>query len=479
MEDFSTMDHPIEQQRNIVKISPENPHYLMYQGHPVLLITSAEHYGAVVNQDFEYRAYFETLAEYGLNYTRIYPGAYVEVDGMFIEENTLAPITGRHLLPWERSTEKGAWDGGNKYDLKLWSAAYFERLRDFISQAARYNIVVEICLYNCQYQESWHACALNPANNIQGIGPEHFNDFQTLKDPTLARAQGEYVRKIVREVNIFDNVILEICDEPTLKGTPADLAYAWIDQMIQVIVETEKDLPKKHLIAQQFMADVDFTADNRVGMITTQYIRQNESKQVGGVEALDSSYGLKKPIECNETAYYPIWYRGNVAAASRVEAWEFILGGGAAFNQLNGRFTVTDPRGATPDNLAVLRSLHNLKAFMEELPFWKMARDTDFIQSGVSQGTLVRGISQPGEQYAFYFHHSQVNVDGVCYAAKEGEFQQELEVALPPGKYTARWVLPEEGRVITATSFSHAGGSCTLKSPLYHFDLALSIQAVR
>jgi hypothetical protein len=462
---------------NLVQVCMESPHYLQYKGQPVLLITSAEHYGAVINPDFDYQAYFETLAAYGLNYTRIYSGAYVEVEGMFIENNTLAPKMGRHLVPWERSAEPGAWDGGNQYDLGTWSLAYFQRLRDFISAAARQDIVVEICLYNCQYKESWHACALNAVNNIQQVGPEDFNGFQTLKYPALVHAQSEYVRKIVREVNEFDNVVLEICDEPTLNGTPADLAFAWIDHMVQVVVETERELPKQHLIAQQFMAHVDFTADSRMGMITTQYILQNESKQVGGVEALDSVYALKKPIECNETAYYPIWYRGNVEAASRAEAWEFMIGGGAAFNQLNGRFMVSDPRGATTDNHKVLSSLQTLRTFLLAFSFWKMEKDTSFVRSAPGPGALFRGMSQPGKQYALYIHHSTVNENGVCYLANEGSYQESLELELPPGRYTTKWVLPEAGKEIDSTSFSHPGGMRIVKSPVYPFDIALSLLA--
>ena len=103
--------------------------------------------------------------------------------------------------------------------------------------------------------------------------------------PKLTAVQDRYVAQIVREVNEFDNVILEICDEPTLKGTPAALAVSWIDHLVDVIVKTEAGLPKQHLVAQQYMNGVDFTRDDRVPLITTQYIRQ-ASEQIGGVEAL-------------------------------------------------------------------------------------------------------------------------------------------------------------------------------------------------
>jgi hypothetical protein len=463
--------------KNVVQIYPENPHYLMYKGKPFLLITSAEHYGAVINPDFDYRPYLARLAGYGLNYTRIYPGAYVEVEGMFIENNMLAPKKGRHLLPWARSSTPGCWDDGNLYDLDAWSEVYFQRLRDFMAEAARYDIVVEICFFNCQYEEGWHACPLNPANNIQRVGPDDFNDFQTLKYPDLVAAQDRYVAKIVREVNEFDNVILEICDEPTLKGTPALRAVPWIDHLVDIIVKTEAELPKQHLVAQQYMNDVDFTRDDRVPLITTQYIRQ-ASEQVGGVEALDSVYHLQKPIELNETAFYPIWYEGDIEAASRAEAWEFLVGGGAAFNQLNGRFCVPDPAGNTPDNLRVLTSLNHLKNFMAGFAFQEMVGGTSFLLSGLSEGSLARGMSQVGKQYALYIHHSTLKENGVYYIANPGSYQEDLVLLLPAGRYRADWILPEKNRVLQSIEFEQPGGEKSLSSPFYAFDLALRILAL-
>src|SRR5271157_989517 len=65
---------------------------------------------------------------------------------------------------------------------------------------------------------------------------------------------------------------------------------------------------------------------------------------MGGMLALDAKYSLNKPIELNEPFYYPAWYKGDKVAASRVEAWEFMVGGGGSFNHLNGQFTVANPR---------------------------------------------------------------------------------------------------------------------------------------
>ncbi|MCJ7504532.1 MAG: hypothetical protein MUP80_15950, partial [Acidobacteriia bacterium] len=97
-----------------IGLHPENPHYFIFQGKPTVLITSAEHYGAVVNKDFDYLAYFDELKSYGLNYTRIYPGFLFEPQGKFGNGNTLGPKPGSLVLPWARSKEPGYLFCGNK-----------------------------------------------------------------------------------------------------------------------------------------------------------------------------------------------------------------------------------------------------------------------------------------------------------------------------------------------------------------------------
>jgi hypothetical protein len=34
-----------------ISIDPANPHYYLFHGKPIVLVTSAEHYGAVINGD--------------------------------------------------------------------------------------------------------------------------------------------------------------------------------------------------------------------------------------------------------------------------------------------------------------------------------------------------------------------------------------------------------------------------------------------
>src|SRR4051812_1268980 len=75
-----------------ISLHPSNPHYFLYHGRPTILITSGEHYGAVLNLDFDQVRYLDQLADDSLNLTRLFTGAYVEPQGAFnISGNTLAP----------------------------------------------------------------------------------------------------------------------------------------------------------------------------------------------------------------------------------------------------------------------------------------------------------------------------------------------------------------------------------------------------
>src|SRR5215831_14349613 len=96
-----------------IRSHPENPHYYLFRGRATVLVTSAEHYGAVINQAFDYKAYLDALKARGLNYTRIYPAAFVEPEGAFQLVNTLAPKSENLIQPWARSEKPGYRSGGN------------------------------------------------------------------------------------------------------------------------------------------------------------------------------------------------------------------------------------------------------------------------------------------------------------------------------------------------------------------------------
>ena len=202
-----------------LRASAANPHYLEYRGHPILLISSAEHYGAVINQDFDFVPYLAELERHGLNQTRLWTGFYLEDPKAFnITNNTLAPATGRYIAPWARSDQPGYANGGNKFDLSRWDDAFFARLRNYLAEAERRGVMVEIVLFCPFYQDSmWELSPLNPRNNVNGLGVgitrQSAYDLGRL-DPAVVSFMDTYVRKIVTEVNRFDNLYFELVNEP-------------------------------------------------------------------------------------------------------------------------------------------------------------------------------------------------------------------------------------------------------------------------
>jgi hypothetical protein len=467
-----------------IRPHPANPHYYLFNGRPAILITSAEHYGAVINRAFDYVPYLNTLQKYELNYTRFYPGAMFETIDKFITGNPLGPKPRDLIVPWARSSQPGYLAGGNKFDLDRWYRAYFARLRDFLGKAAARGIAVEICFFNSQYSDTWPISPLYFENNIQGVGKCGWRDAQTLKHPDLVHREEDYVRKITQEVNSFDNVVLEICDEAASIGTGVRLAGPWVSHLLDVVRRTERDLPKHHMVAQEvegpFGGPMDFSADPRLSIITAQYLwgpePDDHGGEMGGMRALDYKYGFNKPIELNETDWYPWGYRGDKIASSRVEAWEFLVGGGSGFNQLNGLFTPEDPAGNDPDNGQLLAALRSLKDFLYSFDFLKMRPDKTFVAGGLeTSNTYWRAISEPGKQYALYVHHSRERRGS--YLVAPGEYHEELRLNLPAGHFQADWVNPANGAVLRSETFSHPGGDRTLTTPLYAIDIALRIKA--
>jgi hypothetical protein len=95
-----------------IRFHAANPHYFVFRGKLTVLITSAEHYGAVLNKDFDYRRYLKTLAADRLNLTRTFVGSYREGPESFnISENTLAPAHNRFIAPWPRTHVPARWMG--------------------------------------------------------------------------------------------------------------------------------------------------------------------------------------------------------------------------------------------------------------------------------------------------------------------------------------------------------------------------------
>ncbi len=443
-----------------IRLHPDNTHYFEWRGKPTVLITSGEHYGAVLNRAFDYGKYLQTLQAHRLNLTRIFTGVYCELAGAFsIEANTLAPAKGRLISPWARSEKAGYANGGNKFDLTRWDPAYFERLRDFTAQAGKCGVVVEVVMFCTFYDDSmWKLSPLNASNNINGVGDVPKNEVFTLKDEKLTAVQDAMVRKIVQELNGFDNVYFEICNEPYERGGQT---IPWQDRVAQVIVDTEKPLPCKHIIAQNLRwrpylkpgRPARRMEPNRHVSVLNFHDGTVRRKVIG------QHYDLNRAIAYDETS------RGD-NDKYRTEAWDFIIGGGAVYDNLDlsfavghedGTFKRNAPAGGGP---ALLKQLSILMDFMNGLDFVKMKPDNSIVRLRGDERGSVTALAEKDGAYAIYIN---------------GADQIDLTVKLGRGTYLAQWIDTKTGHVTGLEAFDHSGGDRTLRCPDYVRDIALRI----
>jgi hypothetical protein len=446
-----------------IKLHPDNPHYFLFRGKPTLLVTSGEHYGAVLNRDFDYVRYLDVLQERGFNLTRTFSGAYREVPGSFgIKGNTLAPAKGRFLCPWARSQTPGASDGGAKFDLDTWDEAYFERLKDFVTQAGKRGIVVELVLFCTMYDDTlWEASPMNAKNNINGVGNVGRSEVFDGKDQGLLAVQQAMTRKLASELRDFDNVYFEVCNEPYER---AGQTPEWTAAIIAAIVEAEADLPAKHLIAQ--------------GIAVRAAKAEGVSEHVSVLnfhaatpEAVRLNYGLKRVIADDETGGSDQSDR-----KYRTEGWDFLLAGGGVYDHLDFSFTTDRPDGtAVPlaegvsggGSPELRKQLQILKEFIEGFDFIKLAPAEGVVKSLESTPrdakVTARVLSEAGKAYAIY---------------SSGGESVELTLDIPAGDYRAEWVNTKTGKIDKAESFTHAGGDRVLSSPSYMEDIALRVKKV-
>ena len=438
---------------NPIQLHSENPHYFLWRGKATVLITSGEHYGAVLNSAFDYKKYLKKLEALGFNLTRTFSGAYCEPFGAFkIKNNTLAPAKGRLICPWVRSNVSGYANGGNKFDLTKWDSGYFKRLRDFVSEAGKRGVVVELVLFCPFYKDDmWKLSPMNAANNVNGIGKMKRTEVYTLKHPKLLTFQDAMVRKIVEELEGFDNLYYEICNEPYFGGVTLE----WQNHIAETIVKAEAKFRTKHLLAQNIAnkgRKVDKPNPN-VSILNFHYVKPPNT--------VADNYGLNRVLGDDETGF-----AGSEPKPYRLEGWDFIIAGGAVYDNLDYSFTVGHedgtakidaPGGGGP---VLHKQLEILREFINSFDFIRMKPDNSVIKGGVPAKASARALVRKGRAYAIYVN---------------GGSEAKLTIALPNGTYRTKWVNTKTGKVDKQETFRHDGGNRTLNSPKYVDDIALRI----
>ncbi len=462
------LSHSIAQ----IQLHPKNRHYFNYKDKPIVLIASSEHYGAVLNTDFDFEIYLETLQKIGLNHTRIFLGDYVESKEAFcIETNTLSPDADKFICPWQRSDIPGYALGGNKFDLAKWDDNYFSRLHQFMKSARDKDIVVEAVLFFASY--TLENAPLYFKNNINKTDSIPANKYMTLSNGNVLQWQKKYCIKLVEELNRYDNLIINIANEPWFANQanpgfvspPPEATKKWIQTVSEWIVEAEASLPKKHLISVDYsnegivIPEEDLSGYYRnISVFNHHYDRNARSATLNYDR-------VNRVLSFNETGLMP-----PSTPQYRIQGWKYIFSGGALYNNLDFTFQVgyEDGSGGTNFTCAWYSACSDpqtkyqmaaLLRFVQSIPFINMKPDFSVVAVNYGDENIYPFVWK-GHEYAVYF---------------EGGSRAKIKLHIPDGVWIVRWINPSDLKIISNEKIKISGNFCELLGPEYTDDVLLHI----
>jgi hypothetical protein len=277
-------------------------------------------------------------------------------------------------------------------------------------------------------------------------------------------------RKLVTELNAFPNLFFEIANEPYFGG----VTMAWQHRIADVIVDTERSLPVKHLISQNIANKAAAIQEPHpaVSIFNFHYATPPDTVAM--------NYALNKVIGDDETGF-----RGVDDDVYRMEGWDFIMAGGGLYNNLDYSFAVgfedgtfeypaSQPGGGSR---TLRRQLKILRDFMSGFDIRRMSPDDSIISGGVPAGGSARALVEPGMAIAIYLRQKGATATSAKTSAPVSEPvpPSPLRVNLPDGQWRAEWIAPTTGSVVRRLDL-RGGGVRDIEVPTYQPDIALRLR---
>lgn len=231
---------------------PRNPRYFADRdGNPVYLTGS--HTWATIQEAattdppeaFDWDGWLAFLTDHHHSFTRLWMWEHPRWGSWWPGDYFIEP------LPWARTGPGKARDGKPRFDLSVFDADFFERLRTRVEQCAEHGVYVSVMLFqgwsSCdkpfepQGPNPWHSHPFHADNNVNDVDVESPDGagqdwVHTLRSPEATRLLEAYIRKTVDVVGEFDHVIYEVANEcdGTIENT------AWQYHVINYIREYER-----------------------------------------------------------------------------------------------------------------------------------------------------------------------------------------------------------------------------------------------
>ncbi len=175
---------------------PNNPRCFLYKGQLIVLVTATEHYGAVLNGQFDFIPYLDELARNGLNLSRTFT-FYRELEDSIPPlgyTNTLAPRPGHEVMPWKthRTGQSKRW--WTEVRSGSMEPGVLRKIQGFLKAAADRDVIVEIVFFwqpNNLTTPLWSWFPLHPNNNINAAGAKitEVGQFMEEHDPSIFERQ--------------------------------------------------------------------------------------------------------------------------------------------------------------------------------------------------------------------------------------------------------------------------------------------------
>lgn len=239
-----------------LRICPENPRYFCDAAGRAVYLTGSHTWNCLqdLGEPFDYPRFLDRLVELDHNFVRLW--VFEQACGLQWAQRQREAVVEPALF--ERTGPGLANDGRPRFDLTRVNPAYLQLQHARVAAAAERGIYVSVMLFmgfsvtNCDPTGvPWRFHPFHRDNNVNGIDgdPSRREDgalTHTLELPGVTRLQDGYVRRVVEQLNAFDNVLFEVSNE----SPPASTAFQ--AHVIDHVRELERGLPKQHPIGMTF-----------------------------------------------------------------------------------------------------------------------------------------------------------------------------------------------------------------------------------
>jgi hypothetical protein len=461
-----------------------------------VLIAATEHYGSVVNRNFDFARYLEAAAEKNQTVTR----TFLLFRELQSARNPCSPLKAESpdfIAPWLRTGPGKALDGEPIYDLDQWNPEYFDRLNTFLSTASKFGIVVELTVFSNSYADNiWALHPLRAENNKQKVGNVSWQEYTSLRDQALLTRQMAYARKIIEVTCGYDNVYYEICNEPGggVQGhvTPAEVD-AWQQEVASILREELSKRSRHHLIvgqgaftyAPQFGQSFDESFEG--SMLDAVNVHplpnltyRNRTYQLGNFMSkelqleefrdffLATTYS-QKPCISDEDNCASIYRDDAGWTIHRKRAWMAVLCG-AHYDYIDFSITVGSETGTDESRKKIRTWMKHLSEFIHSFDFIHARPTPGWIESK-PKPLVVATVALAGSDYVVYLADGRQETDPSAGEPVSGP----VSAMLPQGNFRASLYSPVTG-MYSPVLRVQGGQRLTIELPPFQHDIVLRVQ---